>query len=99
MNVDQWLIQYITLHHQHQHVNFHSVQTCTLSLRVPISLSRQRIMIQITLVICIYSIIFPLLFTKKQGVPFLVTTTHFSNNPFNLYSLEENVICILSFSS
>lgn len=31
---------------------------------------------------------------KEPGVPFLVTTTYFSNNPSNLYSFEENGTCI-----
>lgn len=35
---------------------------------------------------------------KNQGAHFLVVPPHFSNNAFNLYSLEENVVSCISVS-
>lgn len=41
------------------------------------------------------SVSFPLSSVKNQDAPFLVTPAHFSDNAFNLYSLEEIIVtCI-----
>ena len=93
--MDQWFSWYCTLHHYHQHVNFiwkcGNLRTITEKFQF-LSVGREASYRLFWLFVLNGSIFFPLSSMKNQDVPFLVTSTHFSNNAFNLYSLEENVV-------